>query len=151
MNAPQSASLYLAFARSQLRVCTASAAGLLTVHSQHLWRQRWTRAMMCLYIFSTLSPLTGQPSRLKGIKHLAPHQSFIVRHGSDHTWAKGGLKTSWAEDTRVSTAAPRSYHALSKHKPCVCWCCSPDSYCITPSVFSKITIVLRVITGHLQL
>lgn len=57
--------------------------------------------------------------RLKGIKHLAPHQSFIVRHSSDHTWAKGGLKTSWAENTGVSTAASRSYHAHKTQALCL--------------------------------
>lgn len=136
MNAPQSASLYFGFARSQLRVAVRLSAQLLQLDSSRCRASTFgvnvgPGPSHVIYVFIYIQHTVSShwsTCRLKGIKHLAPHQSFIVRHSSDHTWVKGGLKTSWAGDAGVSTAASRSYHALSKHKPCVCWCCSPDSY-----------------------
>lgn len=84
---------------------------------------------------------------VKGTKHLAPYQSFIVHHSPDHhIWAKGGMRRLELE-IGVCTAASRSYCQNTRSV-------SPGAAAltgITLNVCSEIILVWCVITkcGHL--
>lgn len=135
-------------------VCTASAAGLLRVQSQHLSFMLdaghivLSDGMRFIFFDSVCDhwpTCTLTAPEVKDTKHLVRYQSFIVHQSSSQVWNEMNEKG-------VCTAAFRSYHALSTKQGSDFSFLVLHPWQVQLSVFSGIIIVWCVMTkcGHLH-